>query len=278
MKIFERFSHKGLLVAHRGARAIRPENTPCAFAAALGRCDLMEFDIRLSRDHQAVVIHDASLGRTSNAASLIAQDPERSLSVEAWTLAELQRLDMGSWFLRDDPFGTIKQGLVLPETLKPLMPQPILTFEELLRWAKTHNLPVNLEIKKSQDPRIPERLVEVVVSVIRKVGYVGQVLVSSFVHEYLLRCRQLLPELATAALQEDFHPPDLPGYLKHLGVCAYHPEDRLVDQGLVSSLDPLGYHVNVFTVNDGGRQRQLYSWGVTAIFSDFLKEETNRSP
>ena len=57
----QRPAHRPLIIAHRGFRACFPENTPLSFAQSLGRCDMIELDVRLSRDDQVVVFHDEGL-------------------------------------------------------------------------------------------------------------------------------------------------------------------------------------------------------------------------
>ncbi|MGC9443995.1 MAG: glycerophosphodiester phosphodiesterase [Candidatus Methanospirareceae archaeon] len=75
-----------IIVAHRGARAEEPENTLRALkrAAECG-ADLVEIDVRQSKDHELVVIHDATLERTTNGSGPVA----------AQTLQQLQRLYAG---------------------------------------------------------------------------------------------------------------------------------------------------------------------------------------
>lgn len=75
-----------LNIAHRGASALEPENTMRAFRLAeeLG-ADGLELDLRVTADHQLVVIHDVTVGRTTNGFG----------PVRTRTLAELQRLDAG---------------------------------------------------------------------------------------------------------------------------------------------------------------------------------------
>lgn len=80
-----------LAIAHRGLAGLAPENTLPAFISALGRADIIEFDVRASADNQLVVIHDATVDRTTNGSG----------SVSNMTLAELRLLDAGSWFSPD---------------------------------------------------------------------------------------------------------------------------------------------------------------------------------
>ena len=96
------------LIAHRGASAYAPENTVPAFelAAAQG-ATFVEFDLRYTKDRQIVCLHDDSLERTTDVEEIF---PERAKPgvkagtkrwpLEDFTLAELRRLDAGSWFDR----------------------------------------------------------------------------------------------------------------------------------------------------------------------------------
>src|SRR5919206_4427287 len=80
-----------LVIAHRGASGLAPENTMAAFrlAAALG-ADGFELDVQLSADGRPVVIHDARLNRTT----------DRVGAVASLTAAELAACDAGAWFAR----------------------------------------------------------------------------------------------------------------------------------------------------------------------------------
>ena len=99
---------KPWLIAHRGASAYAPENTVPAFRlAADQRADFVEFDLQLTKDRQIVCLHDESLERTTDVEDVF---PDRFRTVTGggpatrrwlladFTLAELRRLDAGSWF------------------------------------------------------------------------------------------------------------------------------------------------------------------------------------
>src|SRR6185436_15775814 len=82
-------SLRPLILGHRGASAVAPENTLAAFTRAiLDGAEGIEFDVRLSRDGVPMVIHDASLRRTA----LIDRQ------VCDLTCEQLQMIDVGSWF------------------------------------------------------------------------------------------------------------------------------------------------------------------------------------
>src|SRR5689334_2474483 len=80
-----------LVIAHRGASGLAPENTMAAFrlALALG-ADGIELDVQLSADRIAIVIHDTRLNRTT----------DQKGAVAALTAAELAACDAGEWFAR----------------------------------------------------------------------------------------------------------------------------------------------------------------------------------
>jgi glycerophosphoryl diester phosphodiesterase len=78
-----------LLIAHRGSSGYAPENTMAAFRKAVAQgVSFIETDLHLSRDARFVAIHDPTLDRTTGVHG----------SVHDLTLAELRRLDAGSWF------------------------------------------------------------------------------------------------------------------------------------------------------------------------------------
>jgi len=269
--LFDRITPAQFLIAHRGFRACYPENTLCAFAASLGNCGMIELDVRLSADNVAVVFHDRMLTRTSNALVVAAELGLTSLALHDWRLGQLRRLDVGSWFLETDPFDALRLGQVERGRLLACLPQRLPTLRQVLAWAMVHRMPLNIELKNMGLARPNELLVAEVAREIATAGAAAQVVLSSFNHTVLRVCRWLAPEVAIAALQEGAHPPDLIEYLRALAVCAYHPADALADPALIRTLRAAGLHVNVFTVNDPARQRQLFTAGVTGIFTDYLK-------
>jgi glycerophosphoryl diester phosphodiesterase len=266
---WRQFPTRPLLIAHRGYRACYPENTLCSFAHSLGRCDMIELDVQLSRDGEVVVFHDEDLDRTSNGAALAQELGLTTLRVGDWSLAQLRRLDAGSWFLAADPFATLAHGVVTHEQLQGLMPQPIPTLRQVLRWAKDNVMPLNIEIKDMGQAQANERLAAAVLREIRAAAADPLILISSFNHKILRYCSQLAPEMALAALQEASHPPDLIEYLRTLGVQAYHPEDAITSSALVAALRDAGLRTHVFTVNERTRQQQLFAYGVRGVFTDF---------
>src|SRR5437588_402578 len=86
-----------LVHGHRGARALRPENTIPAFEYAIGAgADVLELDMAVTRDDVVVVSHDPVLNPE------ICRSPGGSTLIRVLTLAELRKWDCGS--LRNPKF------------------------------------------------------------------------------------------------------------------------------------------------------------------------------
>ncbi|KRM44834.1 glycerophosphodiester phosphodiesterase [Lentilactobacillus parafarraginis] len=77
------------IIAHRGSRGTRPENTLIAFKTAIDEgAEGIETDVHFSADHQFIIMHDETVDRTTNGSGLI----------ETKTLAEIKQLDAGVKF------------------------------------------------------------------------------------------------------------------------------------------------------------------------------------
>lgn len=79
------YFHPMIIIGHRGARALEPENTLLALQKGMECAEYVEIDVRMSRDGKLVVIHDPTLERTTNGRGL----------VKDHTFEELQKLDAG---------------------------------------------------------------------------------------------------------------------------------------------------------------------------------------
>ncbi len=105
-------AQRPLIIAHRGASADAPENTLAAFVLAKTQgSDGIELDVQLSRDGCPVVIHDFTLGKSTNGQGLVQQQ----------TVAELQALDAGegqSIPTLDEVFETLGSNFLYNVELK----------------------------------------------------------------------------------------------------------------------------------------------------------------
>jgi len=271
MGFWENFKKdKKLIVAHRGARSIRAENTMSAFKEAIKKSDYIELDVGFTKDGVAVIIHDNTLERTSNVKKK--SKFKKPYKVIDYTYKELQKLDFGEWFLREDPFGTIESGKVDIKDLKALKTQRILSLDKVLKFLKKKNFPVNIEIKDASKTLFDKTAVKTIVDIIEDNVMVNYVLISSFNHKYLRQVHKLNSNIDIAALQENEHPKDLIKRLKYLRVRSYHPSLHISDIDLIQNLSNEGIFVNIFTVNDKNEKQNLFNSGAKSIFTDILDD------
>ena len=199
-----------LIIGHRGASAVAPENTLAAFAQAMADgADGIEFDVRLARDGVPVVIHDATLERTGLTAGRVSE-----LSSE-----ELQRTDVGSWFSRRFHSNS---GDFAGERL-PSLPQVFDLFRS------TTGL---LYLEMKSEVRDDVRLVTEVVRAIREHSLGGRVIVESFDLSLIQEVKIIDSEIRTAALFE-------PKVLRPLSLI---PRMKLVDLAKAHKADEIGLH------------------------------------
>ena len=122
------------LVAHRGASAYAPEHTLASYRLALQqKADFVEQDLAVTKDLVLICLHDESLERTTNVEELF---PDRavvdpSTGKKQWlavdfTLAEIKKLDAGSWFdarFAGERIPTWEEAVALVGTAAGLYPE-----------------------------------------------------------------------------------------------------------------------------------------------------------
>jgi len=231
-----------LIIGHRGFSARYPENTLVGFEAALDAGAVMvELDVTLTRDHQAVVVHDDTLNRTTDGSG----------PVSAVTLAELKKLDAGSWF--DPRF----RGEWVP------------TLEEALTLV-TGRAMLNIEVKELPlDGLIPAGLLEKeVVEVVRRKGAGRRTLISSFSQAALELIRSLDPGLSLAFLTKDAGDISVERVCREMGAFSVHPWHRSLKKRLVDRFHTAGILVIPYTVNQPSDFQRLIRMGVDGVFTD----------
>jgi glycerophosphoryl diester phosphodiesterase len=256
-----------LIIAHRGARSLAPENTIAAARKALELgADMWELDVGMTADGELLVIHDDTLTRTSNVKRVFPE--RRPWSLAEFTLEEIRRLDFGTWFTEQDPFGEIAAGAVSPTEIESYLGEPAPTLREALVFTREHKWGVNVEIKDLRQTPGDSRVVPKVLALLEELDLVDRVLVSSFKHRYLREIGRSNPRIATGALMKKAHA-DPKALLQRLGAQAYHPSLSAFRREQVSGLRVHGLQVNVWTVNDPEVMKSLMNAGVTGIFTDF---------
>ncbi len=239
------------IFAHRGVSSRFPENTMAAFQAAVEVvADGIEFDVQLSKDNVPVVIHDLSLDRTTTGSGF----------VRAQTVKELKAHSAGLWFHAD------------------FEKEKIPTLAEVLNWAKSHSLVLNIELKGYVWDR--KLVLTTVLPLIIQFGLQDRVILSSFDHKVIHLIQQEAPQLETAVIVvAALHDPV--SYLNRMGTGSYHFCSPLLLEEEADALIKQGIRLRPYTVNDREWMNRYMEWGCEGIFTDYpqdaliLRQERN---
>jgi glycerophosphoryl diester phosphodiesterase len=226
-----------LIIAHRGASGNAPENTLAAFrkAVALG-ATFIETDLQLSRDARFVAIHDATVNRTTNGQG----------AVHDMTLADLRKLDAGSWF------GSEFAGERIP------------TLEEILEFSKKNDVVFYLEIK----PGAAWGGEHALIGALRDSGEIPRAVVISFDAAIVLSLRKIEPTLMTGLLYDGQIENPLEKAVE-IGARQLAIRGDLVTPALIAQAKKKDLQVVCWTVNHPAHMRMLAAAGVDGIMSDY---------
>ena len=221
-----------LLIAHRGGAALAPENTLAAFRNAVDSwgADMLEMDVRSTRDGEVVVIHDDTVDRTTDGSGRVAD----------LTAAELAALDAGSW--KSPSFA----GERVP------------TLEACLSLL-SGMVRINMELKAA-DPRLAALAAEAIEA--RSLQL--QTMVSSFHLELLVEARRRLPEVWIHHFFERQPPGDFwEGYGHALDSVGVHKD--VLTAEVIRWCHAAGKPVWVWTVDDPDEAVRFAAMGVQSI-------------
>jgi glycerophosphoryl diester phosphodiesterase len=229
-----------LIIAHRGASAVAPQNTLAAFRRALELgADGVELDVHLAADGVPVVMHNFDVDETTDGTGRVTDK----------TLAELKELDAGSKFA--------------PEFAGERIPTLAEVFEAL-----EGKLLINVELKDVSPAGVG--LEEPVVQVVRQCGMEKNVLFSSFNPFTLRRIRPFARGVPSGLLAAH----DLPTYLRRAWFAPFtphearHPDAEMTDARLVRWCHRRRLRVNVWTVDAPDEMRRLIALGVDGIITN----------
>ena len=225
-----------LTIAHRGASAFYPENTLRAFIAAadLG-ADMCEFDVRMTRDGEVVVIHDAMVNRTTDGRGRVA----------AMNAAAIKRLDAGV------RFGAEFRGERIP------------TLAEVAETL-SGRCAMDVELKTGG-------LEAHVCEILRERGALESAIVSSFDWDQLKIVADKEPGLRLALLGEKA-PLAMLEAASAMRASAIAPRFDIADAALCAEAHRRGLAVYVWTVDDVPAMRRFAAAGVDGIMTNNPKK------
>lgn len=206
-----------------------------AFERALDLgADGAEFDVQLTKDGIPVVFHDESLLRITGEDRLI----------KDLTLSELKQYDLSYKFAGQCPV------------------QRIPTLEEYFTLVQKRSFLSILEFKTAIFEY--DGIEQKVIDMIRAFGLSERIVLSSFNHYTLLRCKEIAPELPCGILYECriAEPQD---YCKRLGMQYLHPDYRFLSDSELAKYDAAGVKASPWTVD--GDEEIRYLLGQKNIFA-----------
>ncbi|MEX2173903.1 MAG: glycerophosphodiester phosphodiesterase family protein [Pirellulaceae bacterium] len=228
-----------LIVAHRGNSSVAPENTLPAFAKAIdAKSDLVELDYHHSADGVPIVIHDEILDRTTNSQVLWGKD---KLLVQNVPLAELQRLDAGTWF--DETFASAR----LPTLAESLV---------VIQAGST-----TLIERKAGDAATLVKLLE-------KEKLIDRVVVQAFDWEFVRACRELSPTLALCTLSGKGASDEQIKAAAATGADVIVWNHEKLRRGQIDLIHSLGKKAWVYTIDDPQRAAEFMAAGIDGVITN----------
>ncbi|HST19515.1 MAG TPA: glycerophosphodiester phosphodiesterase family protein [Blastocatellia bacterium] len=263
-------NHEPLVIAHRGASGLAPENTLAAFkiAIALG-ADGIEMDVQLSADNRVIVMHDARVNRTTNATGNIAD----------FTTDQLVRLDAGAWFDRRLALRPRVRAMAERASNSArgnglrFSGEPVPTLEAALALLAPAGLRrIYIELKGDQKAQQP--LLEATVALVRGFHIEQSATLLSFDHKIVKQVKQYAPDIRTAAtfsiagrgsanarsIIDSAARADADEVALHYGLATRRAVEALHESGLA---------VSVWTANSKLVMRRLAACGVDSIMTNF---------
>jgi len=228
------------IIGHRGAALSAPENTLAGLrAAAALRIGWVEFDVRLTRDGRAILLHDETLDRTTTGRG----------SASTLSFEEIRRFDAGAWF------GPDFRGERVP------------SLEETIELLAELGLGAVVELKPAPGAETATGRAVAALVAERWPAALPAPLLSSFKPEALAAARAAAPQLQRALLVGAV-PRRWREQVAALECGLLHVDQRRLDRAALAELIGAGLAVFAYTVNLPERAQELFSWGVDAVFSD----------
>ena len=236
-------------IAHRGGAALRPENTMAAFDHARTLdVDGVECDVHLSRDDVPMVIHDATLDRTTNATGPVAAHDAQALTI----------LDAGYHFQNGGGFPYRGMGIGVPRLADVLDRHP--------------DMPVIVEVKGDRAEVVPS-----ILKVIRGARRPARVFIGGFSETVLGAFRAQAPEIPTGASRGEVEDamrraaagqlPRRAGYAL-FQVPFFFRGQQILTAAFVEAATRAGIAVHSWVIDAEADIRTVVEWGVKGVISD----------
>jgi glycerophosphoryl diester phosphodiesterase len=277
--------------AHRGGRALFPENTLASFANALSMgVDTLELDIGVTRDGAIVVSHERGLNPdiARDASGVYVAPP--GIPLIQLRLEEVRKYDVGQISPNSAYAAQFPQQHAVPGTPMPTLKEVL----DLVRKSGDRHVRLNIETKidpnHPEESPDPQRFVALLLDLLAAEKFTDRVMVQSFDWRTLLLVQKLAPAIPTVYLSlqkgkaptvfldkasdwtAGFNPVDyggsLPRAIKAAGGAIWSPYFGDVNPALIAESHSLGLTVVVWTVNKAEDIASVIDIGVDGIISD----------
>ncbi len=228
-----------MVLGHRGAMGLAPENTLVSIKTALKyNVDLFEIDVHLSKDKELIVIHDETVDRTTSGKGYVSQLSSKSI----------KSLDAGI------KFEARFKGEKVP------------FLEEIFNLMKKYDVKLNIEIKNG--PVFYKGIEKRVISLIDKYDYYDRIIISSFDHYSLKRIKEINNRAYTGLLYSS-NIYDLEKYVEKLELSAVHPHNYWATKDFVKKMHENDIAVNTWVINDRKEFIKFSRIGVDSMGTNF---------
>jgi glycerophosphoryl diester phosphodiesterase len=240
---------------HRGAMALRPENTIPSFEEAIrGGADYIEMDVYPTRDNVLIISHDPTINLD------LCKGPGGKQVIHELTLAQAREYDCGSQTLKTFPRQKAAPGTRLP------------TLDEVFDLGNSSAIRFNIEIKSSEKWPAnytvpPNEIAKMVVDAVRRRKLERRVFIQSFDFRVVKAVRAIAPDLTAAAL----YGPGERGFAdiaKENGVQIVTPNFQLVTAEKVKEAHAAGVQIIPWTVDKPEDWDRLIALGVDGIITN----------
>ncbi len=245
---------KILVHGHRGARAMRPENTIPAFEYAIqAGVDVLELDMAVTKDNVIVVSHDPYLEPP------VCSGPRPKAVIHELTLAEIREWDCGK--VKNPGFA---KQIPVPGTRMPALDE---VFDLAPRGQFQYNIETKIFANHPELTPPPEEFSKLVLALIRKHHLEKRVMLQSFDFRTLHAMKKLAPEIPLVALWESGDR-DFVSIAQEAGATIVSPQYRLVTSEKVKAAHAAGLQVVPWTANRPPDWDKLIAAQVDAIITD----------
>ncbi|XP_074497576.1 glycerophosphodiester phosphodiesterase domain-containing protein 5 isoform X4 [Sebastes fasciatus] len=248
------------VIGHQGAPMLAPENTLWSFQRALQmNVTGLEADVAISEDGVPFLMRDRTLRRTTDVEKVFPDRQREDASFFNWT--DLQQLNAGRWFLKDDPFWTVR-SLSKRET-DLIANQSVCSLEQLLKLASYHNSTVVFRLRRppSEHPCYHSWINDTLQAV--QQSGVPQSLVMWTPDEDRAQVRQLAPGLIQTSVKKLS-----PQSLQQSGISSLLLRYNVASTREIGNFSQSNINLTLYTINEPWLYSVLWCSGVSSVSSE----------